>query len=617
MKQALVKIRVCGIASSLKLLAMTVETMLKNFKIWLIKYWRIIIITAAAACFFIATASFSYFTQSEDFIKWLSPDESANYNFTKLYAQEGELMIFEKYNIVASNILHPRSVRSDFGWLKPVSFLGIILIYGKIAALTSYKILPYLTPFFAALGIIFYYLLIKEIFGKRNALISALILAVFPPFIYYSARSMFHNVLFVVLLVISFYFAVISVKKPKKAIADNENKIKPAAFNIIPDLAAGLSGIFLGLSIITRTSELIWLAPVWFIIWLFNIKKFGLVKLLIFIACLLFALSPAMYWNKILYESYWRGGYNEMNQSILNIAGAGSEILKIGAVNSEALKNDLTQIKNNIFHFGWQPVKSFKMLYFYFAKMFYWLFWPALFGFLLLLAKIKKWRAKHYVYLLALFTAATILISYYGSWDFHDNPDPKSRTIGNSYTRYWLPIYLGAMPLAVIFLVKLSNIFKKKIFTYGLRVLIILLVGFISIKFVLSGSDEGLIKSARKQLAARAEYEQVLNLTESRSVIVTQYHDKLLFPARKVIVGLFDDSNMIKEYAVLTRYLPVYYYNFTFPDKDFNYLNNRKLPPFGLKMETVAKVTDDFTLYRFLPAAFATSTAATVKIPVK
>jgi hypothetical protein len=321
-----------------------------------------------------------------------------------------------------------------------------------------------------------------------------------------------------------------------------------------------------------------------------------------------------MYWNKILYQSYWRGGYNEMNQSIINIAGASSQIIKNGIVDTTAIKNGVAQIKNNFFHFGWQPYKSFKMLYFYFAKMFYWIFWPAFFGFLLLLSRINKWKTKHYAFLLALFTAAAILVSYYGSWDFHDNPDPRSRTIGNSYTRYWLPIYLGAIPLAVIFLVKLSNLFKKKILAYSLRGLIICFVVFVSIKFVLVGSDEGLIKSAKKQIAVRAEYEKVLSLTENRAVIVTQYHDKLLFPARKVIVGLFDDPNMIKEYSSLTKYLPVYYYNFTFPEKDFNYLNNRKLPPFGLNIETVAEVTNDFTLYRFLPISASSTLATTTKI---
>ncbi|MDD4271953.1 MAG: glycosyltransferase family 39 protein [Patescibacteria group bacterium] len=562
-----------------------------KIKILLKRYWRVLLITAMAIMFFIGTASFNYFTQSEDFVKWLSPDESSNYNFTKLYAQEGQLTVYEKYNVIANDVLHPRSVRSDAGYLKPVSFLGLILIYGKIAGLTTYKILPFLTPLFAAIGIIFYYLLIKEIFGKRNALLSALILSVFPPYVYYSARSMFHNVLFVVLLIISLYFAYLSVKKINRP---SEAKI----FNVLPDLFAGLSGAFLGLTIITRSSELIWLIPVWLVIWLFNIKKFGLVKLIIFVACLFFALTPAMYWNKILYQSYWRGGYNEMNQSILNIAGAGSGILKGGIINLAAVKNSLIEIKNNFFHFGWQPVKSLKMLYFYFAKMFYWIFWPAFFGLLLLASKIKKWRIKHYAFLSALLFAAVILIAYYGSWDFHDNPDPRSHTIGNSYTRYWLPIYLGAIPLAVIFIIKLSNIFKKKIFIYGARVLMVFLIFFISVKFVLLGSAEGLFKSAKKQLASRAEYNQVLSLTEDRSVIITQYHDKLLFPARKIIVGLFDDPNMIKEYAVLAKYLPVYYYNFTFPEKDFNYLNNTRLPAHGLKIEEAAKVTRDFTLYR-------------------
>ncbi|MFH1255604.1 MAG: glycosyltransferase family 39 protein [bacterium] len=556
--------------------------MIIKIKNWLKNHWRSVIVAAAAFCFFIGAASFNHFTQSDDFIKWLSPDESSNYLFSKLYAQEGQLMFFEKYNILSDDIMHPRSVRSDWGWLKPVSFLGVILIYGKIASMASYKILPYLTPFFAALGIVFYYLLIKKIFGKRTGFISALILSVFPAFVYYSARSMFHNTLFTVLLIASFYFAYLSA----------ENKKIAPTVEILPNLFAALSGCLLGLAIITRSSELIWLIPVWLIIWLPNVKKFGLIKLIIFIAFLFFAISPAMYWNKILYQSYWRGGYNEMNQSIINMANA--------AASGGDIKNSMAQIKNNFFHFGFHPAESLKMLYFYFAKMFYWIFWPAFFGFLLMLAKIKKWKKKHFVYLISLFAAAAILISYYGSWDFHDNPDPKSRTIGNSYVRYWLPIYLGAIPLAVVFFVKFSNIFKKKILIRGSRFLIVSFIFFVSIRFVLFGSDEGLITSARKQLAVRSEYEKIISLTENNAVIITQYHDKILFPKRKVIVGLFDDANMIEKYASLIKYLPVYYYNFTFPEKDFNYLNNKRLPEFGLKIETAAAISENFTLYKLL-----------------
>jgi len=552
-----------------------------KIKNWLLKDWPWLILLLAAVLFFLGTASFNYFTQKNDFVKWLSPDESANYAFAKLYAQEGRLAFFEKYNLVAGDIVHPRSFRSDYGWLKPVSFLGIILIYGKIASLTTYKILPYLTPFFAALLIIFYYLLIKEIFGKRNALIAALFLASFPPFIYYSARSMFHNVLFMVLAVAGFYFAVISVKKIKWYWAD---------------LLIGLAGALTGLAVMARGSELIWLIPAWLIIWLFNIKKAGLVKPVIFLAFVLFALGPLFYHNMILYGSFWQGGYNQMNRSILNMAGAGNALIKSGEI-----KNNLIQIKDNFFIFGLRPLSSLKMLYYYFAQMFYWLFWPAVLGFVLLLFKFRKWKKRHFAYFTALAAASAILILYYGSWNFYDNPDPKSFTIGNSYARYWLPIYLGAMPLAAIFLVKLSNLFKKKYLIYSGRALAIILVFAVSLKLVLTGSDEGLIKSAKNQLAARAELNQVVGLTENRAVIITRYHDKLFFPERKVIVGLFDDDNMVKEYATLIKYLPVYYYNFTFPEKDLNYLNNIRLPAFGLRISPAEKVTKDFTLYKLTP----------------
>ena len=570
----------------------------KNIKDWFIKYWHWIILIIVAVVFFIGTASFNYSAQPDGFIKWLSPDESSNYNFTKLYAEEKQLSFFEKYNLISADIMHPRSYRSDLGTIKPVSFLGIILIYGTIASLATYRVLPYLTPLLAAVGIIFYFLLIKEIFGKRNALISVMLAASLPPLIYYSARSMFHNVPFVVLLIMSFYFAVTMTKGKKSAFEANPVKFKLAKFLL--DVYAALAGIFLGLAVITRSAELLWLIPVWLVLWLFNIKKVGLIKLLILLTFFAFSLLPALYWNQILYGSPWRGGYDEMNQSISNIAGAGRALVASGAI-----KNSLVQIKDNVFHFGFAPKQSFKMLYFYFASMLYWLFWPAVFGSLLFLKKIKKWQRRHFCYLTVYTIIFFILLFYYGSWDFHDNPDPESHTIGNSYARYWLPIYLGAIPLASFFLIKLSNLFRKKYLIYGFRVLIIMVVFFISLKFVLLGSAEGLIQSVQKQLASRDDYNKILSLTEPRSVIITQYHDKLLFPERKVIVGLFNDDEMIRQYAVLTEFLPVYYYNFTFPEKDFNYLNEKRLVKFNLKIELVEKVAKDFTLYRLTPVSSA------------
>jgi len=240
----------------------------KNVNIY--KQWRLMVVLLLAGCFFIGTGSYNYFAQQDNFVKFGSPDENANYVFAKLYGQTGGMEIFEKYNLYADDVMLPRSMRSDDGVIKPVSFLGIILIYGKIIGLTSYKILPFLTPLFGAIGILFFYLLIKRTFGRRNAFISAFLLACFPVYIYYSARSMFHNVLFMVLLLMGLYYIISAVKTYNAK--ERQRTPKNAKVDWRGWLCAALGGLFFGLAIITRTSELIWIMPMMIILWLFNIR---------------------------------------------------------------------------------------------------------------------------------------------------------------------------------------------------------------------------------------------------------------------------------------------------------------------------------------------------------
>lgn len=563
--------------------------------------WRWLVLLILAIFFFLGTSSFNYLSQDKDFVKWLSPDETANYVFSKFYGQEGELVIFEKYNLYVGDIIQPRSFRSDFGFLKPVSFLGIILIYGKIVSLTSYKILPFLTPFFGAIGILFFYLLVKKIFNRNIAFISALLLTSFPVYIYYSARSMFHNILFMTFLIISLYFLVLMSKKKK-------NTKEHAGLFIVSGIKVGeygnlffasLAGIFMGLAVITRTSELLWIVPMLFVLWIFNIKKVGVIKLFLFISFLFLSVLPIFYWNQVLYGSPLNGGYPEMNKTISNITTVSSDVVRATVTGEFVYMNELFgMLKDNIFFFGFHPRDSLKRFYYYFVVMFPWLFWSAIVGFLLFLQKWKKIKKKHLAFLSSYVVVSLILLFYYGSWKFTDNPDPRSFTIGNSYTRYWLPIYLGAMPFASIFILRFTKLLKNKILILISRVVIISLIFFVSIQFVLLGSSEGLIITSQKQKEWKTEFDSVLNLTESNSVIITRYHDKLFFPERKVIVGLFNDDNMVSRYSVLVDYLPVYYYNFTLPQKDIDYLNNGKLGGHELEIKVIENITEDFTLYR-------------------
>jgi hypothetical protein len=573
------------------------------------KYWHWFAVVLLAIVFFFSASSFVFLTQVDDFVKWSSPDATANYVFAKLYGQTGEINIFEKFNLEADDVIHPRSMRSDHGFVKPVSFLGIIIIYGKIVSLTSYKIIPFLTPIIASLGLIFYFLFIQKIFGKKNAIMSTFVLASFPVYLYYSSRSMFHNVLFMSLLIIGFYYCLLMVKSKRK---------------YLPLLHSALAGFFIGGAIITRTSELIWLAPILLIAWFFNIRKVSISKLIIFLSFLFISLLPIMSWNQILNGSFFSFGYPEINQSIYEIKETTSEIISNTAIGELAYHKELFEnIKSNIFHFGVHPKDSLKKFYYYFIDMFPWLFWTSFFGLFLFLQDIKKWKRKHWVYVINFLILSIILVLYYGSWEFYDNPDRSQVTIGNSYTRYWLPIYLGAIPFLSLFLnrflkalfskkklvqqdilsPKTKNIFSKinnKYVINSIIIIFIVMVSVYSINFVLFGSEEGLVYTYYKNTATRQEYREVMSFTESNSVIITRYHDKLFFPERKVIVGLFDDDRMNEGYAKLVNLLPVYYYNFSFREADIDYLNNSKFKNINLRIEKVKKVNKDFSLYRLV-----------------
>jgi hypothetical protein len=607
------------------------------------KYWREICVALLAAGFFAATCGFIGFIQRDNFIKWGSPDETANYIFAKLYAQTGQLTIYEKYNPFVNEIMQPRSFRSDNGLLKPVSFLGIILICGTIAKIFTIKVIPYLTPFFAAWAIFFYYLLIKKIFTPRVAFLSTLILLSFPVLYFYTVHSMFHNVLFVSLLVIGLYFIVIATAR--KNTKNGFFSWKFWRMNWLNLFFAALGGLFIGSALITRTSEIIWLAPMLFILWLFNIKKTGFLKLAVFLAFMALPFVPVMNWNQILYGGFFNGGYTEMNRSITTVAAASADLThKVTTGKISHIPEPLKKIKDTVFFFGLNYATAEQNFKSYFYRMFPLLFWPAGLGFVLFVSRVWKWKKRYWAYFFAYFTASAILILYYGSWVFNDNPNLNEITIGNSYTRYWLPIYLGAMPLAAFFISRLSwaifarenedkevlvktgvNKFKaffipqwpSRAFSIGaLEAIIIIFISFCSFNFLIGGSQEGLVYVDQNNQVLRSEYAQVLALTEPSSVIITRYHDKVFFPERKVIVNVFTDDVMNKRYKVLAGVIPVYYYNFTLQPKDLDYLNNSKLKTAGLSIRKIKQTDNAFTLYKIEDFTAATTTPTIGKKPL-
>ncbi|MEI7498509.1 MAG: hypothetical protein WCK11_04495 [Candidatus Falkowbacteria bacterium] len=572
-----------------------------------------------ALLFFLVTSSYNWLVQEGEYVKWSSPDETANYFLTKYYSKTGELYYYEPNNLIASEIIHPRSLRATGDLIKPMSFLGMILIYGKIAAIFGAAIIPYLTPFFAALGLLFFYGILHAIFDRRVAWLGTIILAAFPPYIYYTCHSMFHNVLFIVLTLAALYFFI------KMNLRKTFSEDGWAHWRIIFVYPA-LGGVFLGLAIITRTSELLWLGPMLVVAWLCTVRRTGLVKLIVALAFIGFGLLPAAYHNQLLYDKFWASGYPEMNKSLVSLTTNSGQLLKqalpvgksaptvispkpaslialsttnqIKQIAAIAAPSPLQKIRNAIFYFGFNPNLSVKMIFYYFVDMFPWLFWGAIFGVVLFVLRYKKLQQKQVIFLVSGVILSMILLLYYGSWKFNDNPNTSEHTIGNSYTRYWLPVYLFAIAWLAAGLTWFTKIISSKIMRQSTRYFMVLTLVIVELFFVATAKSEGLLESIIKADATRQEYYAVMHATETNAVIITQYHDKLFFPERRVIVGLFNDDNMNRAYGRLASRVPLYYYNFTFPTSTVRFLNTSRLAQYRVAIVPIKRVTKDFTLYR-------------------
>lgn len=574
------------------------------------KFNNWIIVGFLALIFFILTASFNYLSQDGGYVKWSSPDETANYFFAKSLALDGELSFFDKANLVGQDWVTPRSMRSDSGVTKPVSFLGIILIYGLIAAGLGAGVIPFLTPFFASLGILIFYGLIKRLFGPRVGLWSSFLLAFFPVYIYYTVRSLFHNVLFIVLLLLGVYLLSLALGKKTELV---EKRRSQAEY-----WAAFFAGFFIGLALITRTSEILWVAPVFFIAWLFYARRFGVAKTVLVACGLVAGFLPAAYYNQILYGSFFYGGYNEMNRALDDLTQKSGELLRSTWQGQFYFYRDyLFNLFKNIFYFGFNYDQSVATAQNYILRMFPILFYSGAVGLVILIGQnIRRFRKKYFVYIISGLLIGIFLVFYYGSWKFNDNPDLTRFTIGNSYTRYWLPIYIWLMPLAALALVQVTGAALswpqkvkesgqalwhrvRPLIIFGSQSILVTAWIAISLAFVLYGSEEGLIYLFYNNKYERANIAEVLELTEPEAVIITRYHDKFLFPERRVLVGSLPDEGISAISAKLLRYYPVYYYNFYLDAAAVDYLNERKLSEYNIELRLMRQ-KEKFGLYQLV-----------------
>jgi hypothetical protein len=534
---------------------------------------------------------------------YLSPDETANAIFAESFADDRTLFLYEPLNPLLENSLFPRSAASIDGRIMPTGFVGLPALYGmKISVLGSWA-LPFLTAVAAAIAVFFWRATVAKVFGREVGWWAAILLALHPAWIYYTARGLLPNVLFTSLLIYSVFFLIV---RPFQ-------NIKKISF----PLDALLAGAALGLALFVRTSEALWIAAALAIGFIAFWKTIGWQRLDFFVAGVIIMLAPLGSLNTSLYGAPWKTGYTLDSTSV--IASSQGEAISSGIASSpSAPRNDewrqrIENVLRPAFPFGLHPRGVWRHVRDNAFLLYWWMALLNLAGFVLMIMRrvtpsgvpdsaqdeVRALAGKlggrtRRTFLIIFFLVTGWLAVMYGSWKFNDNPDPNFLTIANSYSRYWLPVFVLATVFAALTCTRLESRFSR--WRLLIRAALIAVVAALGIQSTFFFPRDGLLAASavlERSVDIRAD---LLNRIEPDAIVIADRGDKLLFPYRRVRVPLRDATTL----RLIPRYLseaPLYYYGLTLTAEDLAYFNDAQLGPQALRMELV-KTYDAESLYR-------------------
>lgn len=501
-----------------------------------------------------------------------SPDERANVFFAQQLAENLSFCAPEPLNTLAEGRIHPRSTVAPGTCILPTSFLGfpvvlsvVMMVFGIFGSSIAIGVAHLVTPILAGLAVMAWWWSVRRLTGsERIADIAAFVVLIHPAFWYYGARVMMHNVPFVSLLMVAFAMSIAAIDRQSARIA----------------FATGALG---ALALTFRLAELPIIAVVTIGVVL-AYRRFVPWKLLASAtlgAAIIFAGYLAL--NAATYSAPFVTGYTLPNARIVSES--------IGAAPSV-----LDRALALLLPFGFHPRAVLQNVLTYGFQLY-----PIL-SILSIIGALFAWRTKHFgwrVAIGALFVASCWLAAVYGSWAIADNVDPNAVTVGNSYVRYWLPLFVASS----VFVAYAVDRFMTR-FKLPSMIVIAGLIGILltSTHTVFGGTD-GLIATRDALLAAEAKRAMIVAQTgcdqqsTSQIVVIVDHADKFVFPTCRVIVPLRSEST----YDIMPALVDggLYYFGLTLPERDMTYLNDVKLKTMNLRIEFI-ETAQDQSLYRIV-----------------
>lgn len=533
-----------------------------------------------------------------------SPDERAAALSVETFVGENRFTQDEILNLDYKGLFSPRSMVAVGAQLTPITFPGLPFVYGLIGKVVSFEPVKILTPLLAVLAVLAWRKLLGSFLSRRAALVGGVLLLFLSAFWFYSARNFMHNVPFLALFIFGLYFFA-SRPFSRRASQWKEHRISgKAGPGSAGDLSrvklrwldAGLAGLMLGLALLFRTSEVLWMSLAGLVFLAVFARKINFKPFVVFLLGLVVGILPFFIWNQVHFQNPWQLGYT-VSAPILSPPEL-SDPLPAVIGTSDTSRAFLSQA---LFPFGFHPRLAWSNFVNYQLELTWWM------TILIFLGLPFMWMSRREdphqtkilrTILLTTFIAGTYLTFFYGSWNIVDNPDPNAVTLANSYARYWLPIYLVSTIPAALFIEWLAGKTKTLFAARAVMAAVLIPVAVFSARLVFFHPDDGLVHTREVLFESVAIRDQLLAQTEPESVIVVDRADKILFPHRRLVTPLRSERTY-QALPDLARNFSTYYYGITLPDEDLDHLQETVLAPKGLGIEPVMSIEIE-TLYRFV-----------------
>lgn len=423
-----------------------------------------------------------------------SPDAMANYHFAKRLYEGKPLPVLLPFSPAPEvHYLAPRSTRVIDNKVIPVGFLGLIFLYGLVSAVLFMNIIPYLTVIIAGLALMAMFEIVSEYSSRKEGLWALILLALHPGFWYYTNESLMPNVLFVSLCIFTALFAL-------------------RAYSTARAMYFVLAGFTLALSLFVRLSEGLWLVPIVFFLLIFFKGKVSWKKV---------ALGAVTFCTVLLVAVIFQYSILSFNVSV----PVGYALPTTAGTHVSSF---LTRIA---LPFGFHP----RLILNYVTEYGMLMFWPytvlAFAGAILLYGRPKKISRAWLLYGGVFMFMGTILALVYGSYQVFDYPDPLAVVISSSHVRYFLPIFVAAIPFAARCVMILTERLRSQII--GLCLIAFLLAFNFFIAF--SHADVGIIAKARTLRSYDSLAGYIRDHIPESAIVITDKSDKYIWPSRIVM----------------------------------------------------------------------------------